>query len=160
MATNVASIEIDNQRVSESLRNALANMESAGQELVLDFSSVNRIDAGALSALAELAGAAEGKGGDGHVKRRRYGAIPRSKTDQAGAAILVRGLRAGIAAPAGYSYRSASTGSSRAARPAGQMPKNRPTPTETRMPAKTAHNGTVRPTSPDRNHRVRAGAAF
>ena len=62
MATNVASIEIDKQRVSESLRNALANMESAGQELVLDFSSVNRIDAGALSALAELAGAAEGKG--------------------------------------------------------------------------------------------------
>jgi anti-anti-sigma regulatory factor len=62
MATNIASIEIDNQRVSGSLRDALANMEQAGREMVLDFSSVERLDTGALSALQELAGAADGKG--------------------------------------------------------------------------------------------------
>src|SRR5262245_51824497 len=42
-----------------------------------------------------------------------------------------------------YSYRSASTGSSRAALFAGQMPKKRPTPTDTMIPVTAAHAGTA-----------------
>ena len=42
-----------------------------------------------------------------------------------------------------YSYLSATTGSRLAAWPAGQMPKNRPTPTDTITPETAAHIGTA-----------------
>src|ERR1035437_7910006 len=42
-----------------------------------------------------------------------------------------------------HSYRSATTGSRRAALFAGQMPKNRPTATDTTMPNTADHNGTL-----------------
>src|SRR6266513_1003203 len=42
-----------------------------------------------------------------------------------------------------YSYRNASTGSSRAAFTAGHMLKNTPTTTETENPVTSAHEGTV-----------------
>ena len=42
-----------------------------------------------------------------------------------------------------YSYRSASTGSNRAALLAGQIPKNNPIPTDTTIPNPVAHNGTM-----------------
>ncbi len=51
-------------------------------------------------------------------------------------------MLASVSTP-GYSYRNASTGSSRAALLAGQMPKNNPTPTETITPATAAHIGTA-----------------
>src|SRR5436309_10372764 len=43
----------------------------------------------------------------------------------------------------GYSYRSASTRSSRAALLAGQIPKNSPTAAETTIPTRAAHMGTA-----------------
>src|SRR5580658_6801774 len=42
-----------------------------------------------------------------------------------------------------YSYRSATTGSSRAALIAGYIPKNNPTLIETNVPTKIAHSGTL-----------------
>jgi anti-anti-sigma regulatory factor len=61
MPTNLECIRIDKERVAESLRDVLARMECAGLELVVDFSSVERIDAGALGALREIAEAADGR---------------------------------------------------------------------------------------------------
>jgi HEAT repeat protein len=68
-----------------------------------------------------------------------------SSTRRAAQAALARlggTTRAGFSlAPPAYSYRSASTGASRAARIAGQRPKKRPTTSETSRPAAIAHPG-------------------
>jgi anti-anti-sigma regulatory factor len=54
--------KVDEERVAEVLQEAGEKLESAEGEVVLDFSSVLRIDAKALMALEELAGVADVKG--------------------------------------------------------------------------------------------------
>jgi len=46
---------------NETLQEALGKLESARGELVLDFSSVRRVDASAIGALEKLAGMADDK---------------------------------------------------------------------------------------------------
>ena len=60
MATNVW-LGIDADNAVHALQEALAKLDDAGGEMNLDFSSVRRIDAGALGALEKLAGAADAK---------------------------------------------------------------------------------------------------
>ncbi len=47
--------------INETLDEALGNLDGAGGELVLDFSSVNRIDSSALRSLETLAAQADAK---------------------------------------------------------------------------------------------------
>ena len=61
MATNTLWPMIDGERAADSLRDAIEALNSAAGEVVLDFSSVRRIDPGTLRALEELAGAAGDK---------------------------------------------------------------------------------------------------
>lgn len=61
MATGAAAVEIDGTRVAAALQEALRNLETAEAEIMLDFSAVHRMDAGALRALQQLADAAEEK---------------------------------------------------------------------------------------------------
>jgi len=60
-ATVPACFAIDGERVAEELRGACEKLDSASGEVVLDFSSVHRIDTGALMGMEKLARAAEGK---------------------------------------------------------------------------------------------------
>ncbi len=60
-STTAALLEVDPHRVAGCLRELLAQLDSAN-EMVLDFSSVRRIDAQAVHALEELAALAEAKG--------------------------------------------------------------------------------------------------
>ena len=53
---------IDGKRVIPSLDEARQKLDGADSEMILDFSSVGRIDARALRALEELAAGAEDKG--------------------------------------------------------------------------------------------------
>lgn len=55
MEMQAVAIEIDEERVVESLQEAAKTLDSAEGELALDFSSVRRIDAGSIRALEELA---------------------------------------------------------------------------------------------------------
>ena len=55
-------LKIDPGRVSEGLQEALAHLDSADGELLLDFSAVSRLNPEALIALHQLANAAEAKG--------------------------------------------------------------------------------------------------
>jgi len=57
MTTNAVWLKVDGERVAESVQEAVAKLDGAG-ELVLDFSSVGRIDPGAVGALEKLAVAA------------------------------------------------------------------------------------------------------
>ncbi len=52
---------IDDDRVASALHEAGTKLDSVEGELVLDFSAVHRLDANALYALQELAGAVERK---------------------------------------------------------------------------------------------------
>ncbi len=61
MATNVVCLNVDGDRLVQSLEDAAQKLDSAGGELVLDFSSVRRIDSSGLRAMEDLAGAAAGK---------------------------------------------------------------------------------------------------
>ena len=61
MATATIWIKIEGERVVHGLREALANLDSAGGEVGLDFSSVHRLDPSALRALEDLAGVADDK---------------------------------------------------------------------------------------------------
>jgi anti-anti-sigma regulatory factor len=62
MTDNAEWIEIDPERVLQTLdREAVDKVSSAPGEVVLDFSSVLRIDTNAVRALERLAGLAEGK---------------------------------------------------------------------------------------------------
>jgi anti-anti-sigma regulatory factor len=59
MTTNAMWIRVDAERVADILRHeALEKLNSAEGELVLDFSSVERIDTEVAKALEELAGKA------------------------------------------------------------------------------------------------------
>lgn len=61
MATIAGCVRIGGDRVVDDLRETAKRMASENSELVLDFSSVSRIDPGALRALEELAGIADEK---------------------------------------------------------------------------------------------------
>ncbi len=58
MPANAVFLNVDADRVDESLREALQKLDSAGDGLVLDFSAVRRMDSKGLRALEELARAA------------------------------------------------------------------------------------------------------
>lgn len=62
MAATAECHEIEEGRVVPALEDALQKLETADQEMVLDFSSVRRVDAQALQTLEALAAAAESKG--------------------------------------------------------------------------------------------------
>ena len=59
MATIANCVKIDGERMADALQETGKRVDSAGGELVLDFSSVGRIDPSALRALKELAGVAD-----------------------------------------------------------------------------------------------------
>jgi anti-anti-sigma regulatory factor len=61
MPINAVWVNIHGDRVVRCVDEAVQNLESGRGEVVLDFSSVRRIDANALNAMERLAGAAEGK---------------------------------------------------------------------------------------------------
>lgn len=54
-------LNIDEGHVAAALQEAAASLEGASGELVLDFSSVRRIDSGAVRALEDIAGVANEK---------------------------------------------------------------------------------------------------
>ena len=60
MSTKAVWLEIDGDHVADALKQALGSLDGA-DELLLDFSSVHRIDSSALRALESLAGAADDK---------------------------------------------------------------------------------------------------
>ena len=62
MATVAVMFKIDGERVVAALQQASEKLGTANGQLVLDFSAVRRVNPGALSALEELAGMAEGRG--------------------------------------------------------------------------------------------------
>ena len=61
MATIAAWLRVDGDSVAQSLREVREKLDSADGELVLDFSSVRRLDPAAVSAMESLAAAAEEK---------------------------------------------------------------------------------------------------
>jgi anti-anti-sigma regulatory factor len=61
MAMIAVWLKIDGERLVPALQEACDKLDSADGELVLDFSSVRRIDPSAVSALEKLAGAADAK---------------------------------------------------------------------------------------------------
>ena len=61
MTMNGEWIEIDGERVVQDLQAIRETLDTAHGDVVLDFSSVRRIDPSALRAMEELAGLANGK---------------------------------------------------------------------------------------------------
>jgi anti-anti-sigma regulatory factor len=61
MSMNPMWLKIDGERLVYALQEALKELDSAEGELVLDFSSVHRIDPSALRAMETLASTADGK---------------------------------------------------------------------------------------------------
>ncbi len=59
MTTNAVWLEIDGTCVAPALRAALKKVDSTEGEMILDFSSVHRVDPAALRVMEELAGAAD-----------------------------------------------------------------------------------------------------
>ena len=55
MASNTVSLNVDRERVDILLQEAVDKLERPGGDLVLDFSSVRRIDCGVLRALEKFA---------------------------------------------------------------------------------------------------------
>lgn len=55
MATIVVGLQIDETRLAASLQEVAEKLDTASREVVLDFSSVQRLDFAALCALRELA---------------------------------------------------------------------------------------------------------
>lgn len=63
MLTEAVSIKMgDGLGLADALATAVAGLDDAQRELILDFSSIRRIDCGALRAMENLAQAAEEKG--------------------------------------------------------------------------------------------------
>jgi anti-anti-sigma regulatory factor len=63
MATNVVWLKVDAEHVAEVLQEARKKLDSAQEEVVLDFSSVHRIDAAAVRAIQTFADTADGAAG-------------------------------------------------------------------------------------------------
>ena len=61
MTMNAEWLEIDGERVVQGLQAARETLDGAQRDVVLDFSSVRRIDPNALRAMEKLAGLADGK---------------------------------------------------------------------------------------------------
>jgi anti-anti-sigma regulatory factor len=61
MATNIVRPKIDGGHVAQSLRDVIEQLDRAESEVVLDWSSVKRLDPGALRALEDLASRADDK---------------------------------------------------------------------------------------------------
>jgi anti-anti-sigma regulatory factor len=61
MPMNTVSLKIDGDRVAHALQEALEKLDGGGSEMVLDFSSVRRIDPSALRAMEGLASTAGDK---------------------------------------------------------------------------------------------------
>ena len=61
MTMNAEWIEIDGERVVQDLQAAREALDTAQNDVVLDFSSVRRIDPNALRAMEKLAGIADEK---------------------------------------------------------------------------------------------------
>jgi anti-anti-sigma regulatory factor len=61
MPVNTVWLKVDGERTVKSLQDALETLNTADGEVVLDFSSVQRVDPSALQALETLAGKADGK---------------------------------------------------------------------------------------------------
>ena len=62
MATIAVMLKIDGEGVVHALRQAGEKLDAANGQLIVDFSSVRRIDPAALAAMEEFAGIADGKG--------------------------------------------------------------------------------------------------
>ena len=62
MPMNTLCLASDGEQAVHALQDAIENLDSAGSELVLDFSSVNRIDAQTLAAMESLGSRAVDKG--------------------------------------------------------------------------------------------------
>ena len=54
-------LKVDGERTEQALQEAVTALDTAEGEVVLDFSSVERVDASALRVLETLAGKADGK---------------------------------------------------------------------------------------------------
>jgi anti-anti-sigma regulatory factor len=61
MTMNAEWLEIDGERVVQGLQAARETLDTAQGDVVLNFSSVRRIDPNALRAMEKLAGLADGK---------------------------------------------------------------------------------------------------
>ena len=61
MPMTAEPFKVDPERVADCLRDAHAKLDSAKAEAILDFSSVQWIDAKAIRAMEELAGLADAK---------------------------------------------------------------------------------------------------
>jgi anti-anti-sigma regulatory factor len=61
MAMTAVWLKIDEERFAQALQQAGKKLDSADEEVVLDFSSVRRIDSSALESMEEFVGMAEGK---------------------------------------------------------------------------------------------------
>jgi anti-anti-sigma regulatory factor len=62
MATIAVWLKIDEERVVQALQEAGETLDSAGGDLLLDFSFLRRIDSSVLRVMEEFAGIADGKG--------------------------------------------------------------------------------------------------
>ncbi len=62
MATIAVWLKIDEERVVQALQEAGETLGSAEGDLLLDFSSMRRIDSSVLRVMEEFAGIADGKG--------------------------------------------------------------------------------------------------
>ena len=69
----------------QALQEAGEKLDGAEGEVVLDFSSVRRIDPSAVRALEELAGMADDKGRQGSVARRQRRCLQSAQAGEAGA---------------------------------------------------------------------------
>lgn len=61
MAMTAVWLKIDEQHFAQALQQAGKKLDSVDDEVVLDFSSVRRIDSSALESMKEFVGMAEGK---------------------------------------------------------------------------------------------------
>jgi anti-anti-sigma regulatory factor len=62
METNAVWVKDDGKGVLQAFEDARAKLANDDAEVVVDFSSLNRIDSGALRALEDVADAGDGKG--------------------------------------------------------------------------------------------------
>jgi anti-anti-sigma regulatory factor len=62
MATIAVMLKVDGEGVVQSLQHAGEKLDTANGQLIVDFSSVRRVDPAALAAMEEFAGIAEARG--------------------------------------------------------------------------------------------------
>ena len=93
MAIMAVWLKVDEERIVQALQEAGERLDSSEGEVVLDFSSVLRIDASGLRAMEEFAGTADDKGVEGRVARRQRRSLQSAQAGEAGIAIFFRELR-------------------------------------------------------------------